>query len=146
MTTHLFTIGFTKKSAQVFFNILKKSNIKRVIDIRLNNASQLSGFTKREDLQFFLREICNAEYLHFPQLAPTQTMLDNYKKINQSWDEYVQEFTSLIKIRRIETVVTPELLDFSCLLCSESTPEKCHRRLVAEYLKIFYPSIVIKHL
>ena len=68
----LFTIGFTKKSAEGFFTNLSKAGVKRVIDIRLNNMSQLAGFTKRDDLRYFLRTICNIDYIHLPELAPNK--------------------------------------------------------------------------
>ncbi|MCF7837612.1 MAG: DUF488 domain-containing protein [Candidatus Marinimicrobia bacterium] len=146
MPVQLFTIGFTKKNAETFFNTLRKANIRRVLDIRLNNVSQLAGFTKRDDLRFFLREICHADYHHFPQCAPTSDILDDYKKHGGSWDTYVQQFMPLIQARRIETILTADLLDYGCLLCSEPTPEKCHRRLVAEYLKERVAGLSIKHL
>lgn len=142
----LFTIGFTKKNAEAFFTTLRNTKVKRVLDVRLNNVSQLAGFTKRDDLRFFLREICGADYYHLPQCAPTKEILDAYKKSGGSWDIYVQQFLPLIRSRRIETILTPELLDFGCLLCSEATPEVCHRRLVAEYLQERVTGLCVKHL
>jgi uncharacterized protein (DUF488 family) len=146
MAIQLFTIGFTQKNAEKFFTALRNAKIRRVLDIRLNNVSQLAGFTKRDDLRFFLRELCEADYHHLPQCAPTEDILDTYKKNGGSWETYVQQFLSLIRSRHIETLLTPELLDFGCLLCSEPTPEKCHRRLVAEYLQEHNTSIVTTHL
>ncbi len=146
MSIQLFTIGFTQKNAEKFFTTLRKAKIRRVLDIRLNNVSQLAGFTKRDDLRFFLRELCGADYHHLPQCAPTEDILDAYKKNGGSWDTYVQQFFPLIRSRHIETILTPELLDFGCLLCSEPTPEKCHRRLVAEYLQERNADIAVKHL
>jgi len=146
MTIQLFTIGFTKKNAETFFTTLRNAKIRRVLDIRLNNVSQLAGFTKRDDLRFFLQEICGADYHHLPQCAPTEDILDSYKKNGGSWDTYVQQFLPLIQSRHIETILAPELLDFGCLLCSEPTPEKCHRRLVAEYLQERMTGLFVTHL
>lgn len=143
---NLYTIGFTKKNAETFFSLLKHNNVKRVIDVRLNNVSQLAGFTKQDDLKFFLKELCNVDYHHFEQLAPTEDILKRYKKNEIFWDQYVIEFNSLINQRKIETLVSLDLLKDSCLLCSEPTAEKCHRRLVAEYYAKIYPQISIIHL
>src|SRR5438132_9014030 len=98
----VYTIGFTKRTAAEFFGALKKAGIKRLLDVRLNNSSQLAGFTKREDLPFFLKEICGAEYVHEPLLAPTQAILDSYKKQRGSWNEYEEQFLQLMKQRNIE--------------------------------------------
>jgi uncharacterized protein (DUF488 family) len=146
MAIQLFTIGFTKKNAETFFTTLRNAKVRRVLDIRLNNVSQLAGFTKRDDLRFFLREICDADYHHLPLCAPTEDILDEFKKNGGLWDAYVQRFLPLIRSRHIETLLTPEMLDFGCLLCSEPTPEKCHRRLVAEYLQECVAGLSIKHL
>lgn len=143
----VFTTGFTKKSAEGFFGLLKRHGIKRLVDVRLNNVSQLAGFTKREDLQFFLREICGAEYHHEPLLAPTQDILDAYRKKKSSWKEYEQKFLALMASRKIG-----ERIDYSLfavpavLLCSEPTPEHCHRRLVVEYLQTKWGDLQVKHL
>ena len=129
-----FTIGFTKKSAREFFTKLVDAGVRRVLDVRLNNSSQLAGFAKREDLEFFLARLANIEYLHLPDLAPTQDILDQYKKENGDWAVYQQAFLQLMAQRQIEDLVSPEILDYGCLLCSEHMPEHCHRRLVIEYL------------
>lgn len=142
----LFTIGFTKKNAQIFFSKLRKAGVKRLIDIRLNNVSQLAGFAKRDDLIFFLKELCNCEYRHVPNFAPTKEILDAYKKKQIDWAEYVRRFTKLIQDRKIENLISPEDLNKSCFLCSEPTPEQCHRRLVAEYFKEKFGDVEIKHL
>ena len=142
----LFTIGFTKKNAEVFFTKLKKADVKRIIDIRLNNISQLAGFAKKDDLVYFLRELCGCGYRHDPLLAPTKDILDDYKKKMIDWPEYVTRFNKLISDRKIETIVDREELDGACLLCSEPTADQCHRRLVAEYLKEKLGNIEIKHL
>lgn len=130
----IYTIGFTKKNAEEFFNFIRKSEISTLIDVRLNNISQLAGFAKRDDLKFFLKEICNAEYVHVPELAPTKKMLDQYKKGEISWEIYEEKFLNLMGQRNIEKSVTPTLLEHGCLLCSEHEPHFCHRRLIVEYL------------
>ena len=142
----LYTIGFTKKSARDFFNTLQVAEVTKIIDVRLNNVSQLAGFTKRDDLIYFLREICDCGYKHFPEFAPTKEILDGFKKKKISWNEYVRRFNKLIEGRKIENKVRFEELDNACLLCSEPTPDHCHRRLVANYLKKKFNEIEIKHL
>lgn len=142
----IFSIGFTKKPAAVFFNSLKDAGVVRLIDVRLNNTSQLAGFTKKNDLNYFAREICGIEYLHLPELAPTQEMLDEYKKTKGAWDTYERRFLNLMSERRIEMTLSPATLDGACLLCSEEKPHHCHRRLVAEYLSEKWPDVVIHHI
>lgn len=142
----VFTIGFTKKSASCFFEMLRQSGAKRVVDIRLNNVSQLAGFTKKDDLAYFLKEVCGMEYVHLPELAPTQEMLDEYKKQRGDWSTYETRFLALMKQRRIEETVSREMIANSCLLCSEDKPHQCHRRLVAEYLKQHWGDVDIAHL
>jgi uncharacterized protein (DUF488 family) len=145
-TINLFTIGFTQKSAQKFFDALKQAGVKRVIDTRLNNVSQLAGFAKKTDLAYFLRVIDGIDYVHLLDLAPTQDILDEYKKKKGDWDIYEQKFRQLISSRKIETKVSPDMINNACLLCSEAKPHNCHRRLVAEYLKEKWGSINICHL
>lgn len=142
----LFTIGFTKKNAETFFTQLSNAGVTTLIDIRLNNVSQLAGFAKRDDLIFFLKELCNCDYKHMPDLAPTKEILDAYKKKEIGWDEYVKRFGKLITERKIENIIKAEELNNACLLCSEPTPEQCHRRLVAEYLNKKLEDIEIHHL
>jgi uncharacterized protein (DUF488 family) len=142
----LFTIGFTQKSAQKFFDTLIQAGVRRVVDTRLNNVSQLAGFTKRPDLEYFLQKIANIEYIHLLDLAPTKEILDAYKKNGGDWQTYEKQFLQLITDRQIEQTVSPDLLDGACLLCSEPTPHHCHRRLVAEYLSQKLGTIKIHHL
>jgi uncharacterized protein (DUF488 family) len=142
----IFTIGFTKKSAEAFFTLLRNSEARRIVDVRLNNVSQLAAFAKRGDLEFFLREICHMEYVHVPALAPTQEMLDRYKKQKDAWSTYTDEFLALMRKRNIEQNLSPEIISDGCLLCSEEKPDKCHRRLVAEYLQEHWNNIEIVHL
>ncbi|MEW6668072.1 MAG: DUF488 domain-containing protein [Thermodesulfobacteriota bacterium] len=144
--TRLYTIGFTQKSAEEFFAALKNAGVRRIIDIRLNNVSQLAGFAKKDDLAFFLKAVCGIEYVHRPDLAPTQDLLERYRKKSVSWDGYEAEFTELIKERGIEKLVDRTELDRACLLCSEPEPERCHRRLVAEYLRDSLGRISLCHL
>ena len=142
----MFTIGFTKKSARDFFSALRRPGLKRIADVRLNNVSQLAGFSKRDDLQFFAEAIGNISYVHLPELAPTQQMLDEYKKKRGSWADYETKFLNLMAQRRVEESVSKEVIDGSCLLCSEEKPEHCHRRLVAEYLKQKWGNLEIEHI
>src|SRR5208337_2537699 len=142
----LFTIGFTKKSAEQFFTRLQQPGLVRLVDVRLNNVSQLAGFTKKNDLKFFLREICDIDYVHLTELAPTQDILDAYKKNGGDWSVYESRFLALLATRRVEETVDKDLLAGGCLLCSEPTPEHCHRRLVAEYLRDKWGEVEIEHL
>ncbi len=145
-TITLFTIGFTKKSAEEFFTLLGKANVRRVIDIRLNNVSQLAGFAKKDDLRFFLQAIGGIDYVHMPELAPTKEVLENYKKSGGSWESYRSEFLELIAERRIEKQLSRDILDRACLLCSEASPSHCHRSLVAQYLATGWGDMEIVHL
>ena len=142
----IFTIGFTKKSAEEFFSSLMRSGVKRVIDIRLNNISQLAGFAKRDDLRYFLRAIGGIEYIHLLDFAPTQEILDAFKKNKGDWSLYERDFLSLLSARKVEEKINPDLLHEACLLCSEEKPLQCHRRLVAEYLREKWDNIDIVHL
>jgi len=146
MNMTLFTIGFTQKNAEQFFSLLRKAEIRRILDVRLNNVSQLAAFAKRDDLRFFLKELCGAEYLHLSEFAPTEAILNDYKKKGGSWEQYEEQFQALIRTRKIENRLPLATLDRACLLCSEPTPEKCHRRLVAEHLAQYHPSLIIRHL
>jgi uncharacterized protein (DUF488 family) len=141
----LHTIGFTKKSAKTFFETLRRSGAKTLIDVRLNNVSQLAGFAKRADLEYFLREITDIGYVHMLELAPTQEMLDDYRKNDHDWHRYEQRFLTLLKERKVEDLPR-ETFDDGCLLCSEATAHRCHRRLVAEYLKDQWGDLEILHL
>ncbi len=140
------TIGFTKKTASKFFGLIKESGAKRVVDVRLNNVSQLAGFAKRDDLRYFLKEICGVDYVHLPDLAPTKDMLDGYKKGRMEWTQYERGFLDLMEERKIEREIPEDVISEGCLLCSEDKPHQCHRRLVAEYLRDHWGSVEIKHL
>jgi uncharacterized protein (DUF488 family) len=143
----IYTIGFTKKSANTFFELIKKYGIKQLIDIRLNNKSQLAGFAKKDDLEYFLKVICNAEYVHEPLLAPTQEILDAYKRKKEDWKNYEMSFIRLIEDRKIEEIINKQIFETpTVLLCSEESAQFCHRRLVAEYLRDKLGDITICHL
>ena len=142
----LFTIGFTQKPARKFFDLLQSNNVCRIIDTRINNSSQLSGFAKGNDLKFFAKEIGDIDYCHELNFAPTKELLAKYRKKEISWNDYTIEYLNLLDIRKVAQNIKIEELHNSCLLCSEHSPEKCHRRLLAEYLKAKYPKISIHHL
>jgi uncharacterized protein (DUF488 family) len=142
----IFTIGFTKTSAEWFFTRIQRAGVKKLIDVRLNNVSQLAGFAKKNDLCYFLKTICGIEYAHRPDLAPTQEMLDAYKKESGQWADYEKRFLELMASRRVEQTIPRDAVDGACLLCSEDKPHHCHRRLVAEYLKDKWIDIEISHL
>ncbi|XXY54562.1 DUF488 domain-containing protein [Sorangium sp. So ce269] len=142
----VYTIGFTKTSAERFFGRLKKAEVRALLDVRLNNVSQLAGFAKKDDLRYFTQEIVHAPYIYRPELAPTKDILDRYKKSGGSWDQYAQSFLDLMAVRRIETTMRPADLDGVCLLCSEDKPNHCHRRLVVEYLRDRWGDMEIVHL
>ena len=142
----IFTIGFTKNTARAFFEKLRRPGLKRLIDVRLNNVSQLAGFSKRDDLSFFCESILSIEYLHLPQLAPVQEMLDEYKKKRGDWSAYEANFLALMAERKVAETLDRALIDGGCLLCSEPTPEHCHRRLVAEYLQKTWRDVEIEHI
>ena len=145
----IYTIGFSKKSAYEFFSLLKENEVKKLIDIRLNNTSQLAGFTKGKDLEYFLNEICNIKYVHDTNLSPTKEILDNYKKSKITWDDYEKQFSLLLNKRNIKEHLKQKYnanFDKSCFLCSELKPLNCHRRLIAEYIKNNFENVLIKHL
>ncbi len=142
----IYTIGFTKKSASDFFELLKGSGVKRLVDVRLHNVSQLAGFAKKDDLRYLLSEVCGIEYVHLPELAPTKEMLDAYRKEHKDWETYQHQFLALMEERRIEGPERRKTVAEGCLLCSEEKPEHCHRRLVAEYLGQHWGEVEIVHL
>ena len=142
----VFTIGFTRKSARRFFDLLRASGARRMVDVRLNNSSQLSGFAKQDDLAYFLRELCGMEYAHLPELAPTQEILSDYRKKRIDWETYEALFMELMRERRIEETIPEEIIRDGCLLCSEDQPHHCHRRLVAEYLEREWGELDIVHI
>lgn len=143
----IYTIGYTKKSAEKFFNLIRNENITTLIDVRLNNTSQLSAFAKKDDLKFFLKELCAVQYYHIPQLAPTEDILKGYKTKTIAWESYETLYLKHLTERNIDEIITPEILDKSCFLCSEDKPDNCHRRLAVKYLTDYFDlDADIKHL
>jgi uncharacterized protein (DUF488 family) len=142
----IMTIGFTQTSAEKFFTRLQQAGVQRVIDVRLNNVSQLAGFAKKHDLSYFLQKLCGIEYVHVPELAPTQEMFENYRAGAANWDKYQKRFLALLASRKIQKSLSQSLFSDGCLLCSEAKPHQCHRRLVAEYLQQQWGEIEIAHL
>jgi len=143
----IYTIGFTKKSAPMFFELLAKSGVQRLIDIRLNNTSQLAGFTKRDDFKYFLKELADIEYYHFDFLAPTKEIRDTYSK-SKNWDLYTKQFLHLLEERKALDQLDKKFFQEKtcCLLCSEANPEYCHRKLVADSLKNRWHDVEVIHL
>lgn len=142
----LYTIGSGKKSARDFFTLLQKNGVRRLIDIRLNNTSQLAGYTKKPDLEYFLDAIAGVGYLHLTDFAPTESLMDGYKGKKISWPEYEQEYARLLETRQALSKTDPALFDGACLLCSEPAATRCHRRLLAEHLAAKIPGLKIVHL
>lgn len=143
----LYTIGFTKKNASQFFELLRQSGARNLIDTRLNNVSQLAGFTKRDDLQYFARELCGMDYRHELRLAPTTDLLRAYKKSHIAWAQYESQYVGLIRSRQVERTLDREsFTGGAVLLCSEATPDKCHRRLAADYLAAAWGNTQVIHL
>jgi uncharacterized protein (DUF488 family) len=143
----IYTIGFTQTTAEHFFGRLSSAGVKRLLDVRLNNSSQLAGFAKAQDLPFFLYELVGASYEHDPRLAPTQDLLDEYKKRKGEWSIYERGFMQLMAERQIEHTLSPaEFAVPTALLCSEATAENCHRRLVCEYLARHWPEVCPVHI
>lgn len=133
----IYTIGFTKKTAKEFFEIIRKNDIQTMIDVRLNNKSQLAGFAKGNDLAYFLQELCDVNYFYEAQFAPSKELLDKWHKQSISWDEYTVTYNDFLKSRKAERIFEVRYKNAGnvCFLCAEPTPENCHRRLLAEYLQ-----------
>lgn len=142
----IYTIGFTKKNAREFFQLLKINNVEQLVDIRLNNTSQLAGFTKRDDLEFFLKELCGITYHHFNFLAPTKEIRDIYIK-EKNWEHYTKAYNELLKNRLVQDKLDRSFFEKrTCFLCTEPSAKYCHRGLLAEYLKKHWNDIEIVHL
>lgn len=145
----IYTIGFTKKNAEEFFTLLQKNNVQTLIDVRLNNTSQLAAFSKFPDIEFFLNKICGIEYQHEVAFAPEESTLKRYKKKEIDWEQYVMEFSETMKKRNIRKYIADKYGSEDhkiCLLCSEPTPEQCHRRLIAEIFTEVFPNTKIIHI
>lgn len=143
---HLFTIGFTEKSAEQFFSLLLDSGVKKLIDTRVNNTSQLSGFAKGRDLAYFCGAIGGIEYEHRLDMAPTKELLSQYRKGGMGWAEYTERYLELLRRRKLRSKVQIRDLDGACFLCSEHLPGECHRSLLADHLKEENPELEIVHL
>jgi uncharacterized protein (DUF488 family) len=143
----LYTIGFTQKSAQEFFETLKSAGVRRLVDIRLNAQSQLAGFAKQADLAYFLDKLCRIRYVHEPALAPTPALLEGYRQKTIAWPEYEKIFLDLLEERQIlRRLKKKAFARPTVLLCSEARPDHCHRRLVAEYLQRHWDDVAVTHL
>lgn len=143
----IYTIGFTKKSAEEFFTLIKKSGVKRVIDVRRNNTSQLSGFAKENDLKYFLKALCHVDYIHALDLAPTEEILLPYRHKEHTWQDFKKDYLKLLAERKVETTLDKKLLVNSCLLCGEAEPDHCHREFLIEYLQAHWnDKIEVEHL
>lgn len=142
----LFTIGFTKKNAQRFFELLREGKVNKIVDTRINNTSQLSGYAKADDLRFFAKEIADIGYEHEINFAPTKELLSKYRKKEMTWEEYEVEYLNLLDMRKVKSKVEIEKLHKNCLLCSEHEADKCHRRLLAEYFQAVNNNVKITHL
>lgn len=141
----LYTIGFSKKTLRDFIQRLQKNRVKKLIDVRLNNTSQLAGYAKKEDLEYVL-ELVGIKYEHYPQLAPTERILKDFKNKRITWDEYEKLFMELLKMREPHEDFINGQKGNICLLCSEDKPNECHRRLIAEYFLEKQGDFLIKHL
>lgn len=142
----LYTIGFTKKSAETFFDLLAGGAVEKIVDTRVNNGSQLAGFAKGRDLRFFAEKVGGMDYEHVLDFAPTKELLSRYRKGEMTWEEYEIEYLNLLDMRKVKSRTDIEKLHKNCLLCSEHTAEKCHRRLLAEYLQTASNEVEIIHL
>ncbi len=145
-TKKIFTIGFTKRNAEQFFTKLQKNSVKRIVDVRLKNTSQLAGFAKSDDLKYFLNAIARIDYVHRPDLAPTNELLKGFKSKDISWDQYSEQYLALAQERKIDESLDDWLHDGDCLMCSERIPTHCHRKLLAEFIQKHMEGIEVCHL
>lgn len=148
---NIYTIGFTKKEAKVFFELIKNNKIDLVIDVRLNNVSQLAGFSKYPDIKFFFKEICQCEYISDKLFSPKESTLKSYKNNSITWDEYVIQFNQTMIQRRIDEYIINYYSNYVynkniCFLCSEHTPDNCHRRLISEKFVKIFPNTKVIHI
>jgi uncharacterized protein (DUF488 family) len=148
MDMKVYTIGYTKKSAEEFFGLLESNGIEQILDVRLKNTSQLAGFSKKQDLEYFLQRLSGIGYEHLEFLAPTSEIREAYEESGKDWDVYVEEFLKLLEERKVLERLDSDLFSQKkcCLLCAEPEADRCHRRLVAEYLQRSWPEVEIAHL
>ena len=145
----LYTIGFTKKSAETFFEGIKYRGIQMLVDVRLKNTSQLMRFSHGKDIEYFLQNLCNCKYEHCVNYAPTKEILTDWKKKRITWPEYEKRYRTLMTERKaVRNFITcyDGVYETVCLLCSEPTPEHCHRRLFAEMIQEAKPDIEVIHI
>lgn len=144
---NIYTVGFTKKSAEIFFGLLQKNGVDVLLDVRLNNTSQLAGFSKYPDIKYFLDRICGIQYISDTKFAPEEWILKDYKSGKISWEQYVACFDELMKQRDINSYIMSDYSKFNdrniCLLCSEEKPDHCHRSLIAQRFKILFGANII---
>jgi uncharacterized protein (DUF488 family) len=142
----LYTIGFTEKSARAFFDALEAVGVRTLIDIRLSNTSQLAGFAKKDDLEYFLGRIGGIAYVHALEFAPSPEIFEAYKKRKGSWEDFAAAYAALLETRKAIAAYPRSIFEDGCLLCSESKPDRCHRSLAADYLARRWPGLEIRHL
>lgn len=146
MKSVIYTIGFAGRSAEAFFSAIERAEVRSVVDIRIRPSGQLAGFARKKDLPYFLdRLACGCGYRHVPELAPSSEMMRAFRK-SHNWEEYVAAFEALMDERGVPATLAPGDFERACLLCSEATPEQCHRRLVAERLAAAWPGTELRHL
>ncbi len=134
MRSAIYTIGFTRKTAEEFFRLLEDARVRKLVDVRENRGGQLAGFAKYPDIAYFLERLLGIEYAYEPRLAPSPEIRDAYRK-TRDWEAYEKSFKELLKERGLPEAIEPGGYEGNvALLCSEAGPEKCHRRLVAEML------------
>ncbi len=128
----IFTIGFTKKSAEQFFDILQKNEIDLIADVRLNNKGQLAGFTKERDFKYFL-SLFKIDFIHLINFAPTKGLRNSYHS-DWNYEIYKNNYIKLLNSRDAVTNLVKLNLPYNniCLLCSEPEADKCHRSVAAE--------------
>lgn len=146
MPSTLCTIGFTRKSAERFFTLLTDAGVRRVLDVRLHNRTQLAGFSKGPDLEYFLRAIGGIGYQAVAHLAPSPALFAYLKKQGGTWEAYANRYVALLRERQVERTLDRAQFDGACLLCAEHEPDQCHRRLAAEYLRDAWGNLEIRHL
>lgn len=142
----IYTIGFADKPAREFFTRLRTSGVRQLVDVRFDNMPSSGGYARGDDLAYFLESLCAMTYVHVPVLAPTQPMLRSYLELGGEWSTYERTFLALLATRRVEALIDRETLRDAVLLCSEGPPERCHRRLVAEYLQEHWEGLTVHHL
>ncbi len=138
----LYTIGFSGKSAETFFELLENAGVKSIFDLRLSNRGQLAGFTKEDDLRYFLKRLMNIPYFHYPELAPDHDLMDDYHKKRVDWEGFKIRFEAIMESRGADEIlkkIIPQAPQPICLLCSEAKANTCHRSLIAARVQKLMP-------